>query len=111
MEHLFVGLWRHLTHCMGLGHGCWCAAPNWVDLRRHSSVWMCPGGTALKSAQESSCGGADTDVLNGGSEVRMFLVRVLLADPCLLPVSTLGRGLFHHCLLPGCGQEELLHSR
>lgn len=46
----------------------------------------------------------------------MFLVRVLLPDPCLLPASALGRNSFHHCLLPGeqvlgCGQEELVHSR
>lgn len=61
-------------------------------------------------------GEADTDVLTERSEVRMFLVRVLLPDPCLLPVSTLGRNSFHHCVLPGeqvagCGQEKLLHSR
>lgn len=36
-------------------------------------------------------GEADTDVLSERSEVRTFLVRVLLPDPCLLPVSTLGR--------------------
>lgn len=43
---------------VGLGCGHWCAALNWVDLRRDSSVSGCVlGGTGLKNAQESSCGG------------------------------------------------------